>query len=259
MMTLWGRNILSIKLPYRYFSGYVKILLGTVLISIIVPGSLAHAQNSFAQTARDILVDKDIQKELPCITDKDVNEKCQPKKRPKSSNWFGKMLEAIFNFFGPVGIIFKYLFYFLLIAAAAYIIYSLFEKFEWRGGKVRKKAKTKPVKLKVQTAPKSTRTTPPSLEEADSLAEQGDFSAAAHLLLLAGIEVIQKKIRGLLVISDTSRDILRQDKVSAGERDLLRPLIEYVEMSLFAGRDLTGEEYGLCREKYITLKEGGFS
>lgn len=246
---MWGSNI---NLSRSCFSGYVKALLGGLFICMVMAGP-ALGQAAFPETARKILEADSIQKELPCITDKETNEDCRQKEPVKIPGWLKTILKAIANF---IAFIFEYLLYFLVAIGVIFIVYTLFQKFNRGKEKSAHKIKSSPGKLNVQHALKLDRGAPPTLGDADSLAEKGDFSAAVHLLLLAGIDVLQRKIRDLLVISDTSRDILTQEKLSPPERDLLRPLIEHVEVSLFAGRDLTGEEYDLCRGKYIALKEG---
>ncbi|QDE27232.1 hypothetical protein [Paremcibacter congregatus] len=222
--------------------------------------SLSHAEKkplAPAQAVEEALRDSKIQTELPCITDRTTNPTCKdfvPEPPPEGLKSF---LEAIVAFFKVAGPILKILFYAALILLLGYALYYLFDHFEWKDGAPRKKLKA--VKKDIHRATTIAKPTPytvPTLQDADQMAATGNFADAVHFLLLASLDAMQSKLRGLLNISATSREIIQNDILSPQDRDLLFPLVTQVERSLFAGEATEQTDYDLCRDKFLQLTEG---
>ena len=89
--------------------------------------------------------------------------------------------------------------------------------------------------------------------EGDELAEQGDFAAAMHLLLLKSIEEMRRRLGVPMAISLTSREILDRTKLDALAHDSLADIVGRVEISYFGTHAPGAEEYAQCRSSYSTL------
>ncbi len=206
--------------------------------------TLAQEQ-SVEEAVRSVLENEAIQTELP---------EPEPITEIELPSWLEAMLEGIGSFFSGLGPLFEILFYVGVAAFVIWIIYFLVEKFEWRAsakeGKTAKAVK-KTYSTEQSDLPVEDRLF--SLEDADAFAADGNYSDAAHILLIVAIDFIQRKVRGMLAISETSREIIRNEEVEQQDRKLILPIVENVEKSLFAGHLMGQEEYDRCRSSFIEL------
>ena len=243
------------KICFERLSGLLRCLLLPLLLLVLAPADGA-AETAFSGAVEEVLADDRYQKELPCITDRETNPNCAPTnidlEPPGWLKALGKVLEAL----SPLWPVIVYGFWGLLILGAGYLLYQFVTGFELKDWKLHKKPKKTPRPVTSQVQPRQPELQVPTLPEADALADQEDFSAAVHLLLLAGIDLLQRKLRGLLEASQTSREIVSHDRLTAEDKNHLQPLIDHVEISLFAGRGLTREEYDLCRRNFLALQAG---
>jgi len=88
------------------------------------------------------------------------------------------------------------------------------------------------------------------LSEADTLAGQGRFAEAVHLLLLRSIEDIELHRPRLLRRAQTSREIAGLNEVPEAARPAFRGIARAVERSRFAGDAVDAAEFARCRKDY---------
>jgi hypothetical protein len=88
------------------------------------------------------------------------------------------------------------------------------------------------------------------LEEADVLADKGQFDEAAHLLLFRSIEDIEKRRPDLLRPSNTSREIERFDSLPETARAMFAIIAGHVERGIFAATPIGEEGWTASRNAY---------
>jgi hypothetical protein len=88
------------------------------------------------------------------------------------------------------------------------------------------------------------------LAEADALAASGQFSEAAHLLLLRSVEDIGARKPTLLKPSSTSREIAAMSGLPDKARATFALIARHVEASLFGTEQLDAEGWDACRDAY---------
>lgn len=88
------------------------------------------------------------------------------------------------------------------------------------------------------------------LAEADSLASEGRFAEAAHVLLLRSIDDLQGRRPDLVRPALTSRDIGALAALPKAARPAFALIAEVVERSLFGGRPVDADAFGRCRRAY---------
>ncbi len=89
-----------------------------------------------------------------------------------------------------------------------------------------------------------------SLEEADSLAAQGQFGEAAHLLLFRAIFEIEKHIPGAVRRSQTSREIEVLSAIPDHPRSGFEHIRQAVEQSFFGKQVMEKQQFTTCRAAY---------
>lgn len=88
------------------------------------------------------------------------------------------------------------------------------------------------------------------LAEADALAAEGRFDAAARLLLHRSVEDVASHHPALVRPAATAREIGAAAAFPIAARVAFRPIVAAVERSLFAGRALSAEEWAEARAAY---------
>lgn len=88
------------------------------------------------------------------------------------------------------------------------------------------------------------------LEDADSLAVQGRFDEAVHLLLLVSIQEIGARRPGTVAPALTSREIARLPVLSGLAQQIFSGIAQVVEQSLFGGRGIGEAEFARCRAAF---------
>lgn len=154
--------------------------------------------------------------------------------------WLKPLLEFL-SAFGPV---LQYVFWGGLIAGIALLAYLLLGEFlpDHLFGKSIKVAATD-----WRPEPEAARAL---LEDADSLAAQGRFGEAVHLLLFRSIEDLSGRRPGAVRPDLTSRDIADLDVVPAEPRAAFARLAQTVERSFFGGRAVNAEVFQAARGDY---------
>ncbi|WP_155806035.1 hypothetical protein [Erythrobacter litoralis] len=88
------------------------------------------------------------------------------------------------------------------------------------------------------------------LEDADRLADGGDFAGAVHLLLARSVGQIAAARPGLVEPSSTARELAGQQSLPAKARAAFAVIATGVERSLFALQDLGRDDWERARTAY---------
>jgi len=99
------------------------------------------------------------------------------------------------------------------------------------------------------------------LDDADRLAQQGNFGEAVHLLLFRALDTLRRRLDAAPWPSLTNREILRRAALQEGAKSALAMIVDLAELSHFGGRALDEAQYRSCRESFRRLAEtnGGAS
>jgi hypothetical protein len=166
---------------------------------------------------------------------------------PEIPGWL-KALVAVFKFLGPAT---PYVMWSALALVVALILYLIGrELFGIRADSVTMKLGMGGGEGPWRPAPEQARAL---LEEADRLAEQGQFVEAAHLILLRSIEDIHKRRPRMVAVSLTSRDIAGLTGLPPAARETFVNIAQAVERSLFGGRPLDRDGFSRCRQAYAAF------
>jgi hypothetical protein len=88
------------------------------------------------------------------------------------------------------------------------------------------------------------------LEDAESLARQGRYAEATHLLLQRSVDDITRRHPGLVRPSVTARDLSTTPDLPARARGAFAAIARVVETSLFGGRPVDAAGWESCRSAY---------
>lgn len=91
------------------------------------------------------------------------------------------------------------------------------------------------------------------LAEADALAAQGEFAAAARLVLLRSVEAIEAHRHDRLAPALTSRDIVHTAQLPGDVATAFALIAEVVESGLFAARPVGAEAWRRARQAYAAV------
>lgn len=89
-----------------------------------------------------------------------------------------------------------------------------------------------------------------SAEDADTLAGEGRFAEAMHVLLLRSLVELRDRIPTLVSDALTSREILQRAPLPGDGSVALRDLIDRVEVVHFGRREASSDDYRACRTSY---------
>jgi hypothetical protein len=99
------------------------------------------------------------------------------------------------------------------------------------------------------------RTPAAALGAADELAAEGRFVEAMHVLLLQGLFAIREGLDEQFSDSLTSREILRNTRLSEAGRTSLRDIISRVEWTYFGRYPAARADYIACRASFNALAD----
>lgn len=88
------------------------------------------------------------------------------------------------------------------------------------------------------------------LEDADALAEKGQYDEAIHLILYRSIDDIEGRRPRTVRPALTARDIARLEAVPGAARTAFSLIAHVVEASFFGGRPVGRDEFRACRKAY---------
>ncbi len=189
---------------------------------------------------RELRADEDIQFEPVEI----------PPLPPREPGWFEKMLEALGEFFSPLGGLFgnswpvlRWVLLALLIAAVLFIIWRMF------GPLAGLQAKQQADEEEIEWQPDRAQSLA-LLEDADRLATEGRYGEAVHLLLQRSVGQIASTRPDWVAPSSTARELAALPALSDSARSAFRTIAERVESSLFALRTLDSEDWEAARKAY---------
>lgn len=93
------------------------------------------------------------------------------------------------------------------------------------------------------------------LQEADALAERGEYAEAAHHLLLRSVDDLASRRPQLVRPALTSRDLAGMQSIPGAARDLFAHIAAVVERSLFGGRSVSADDWTACRAAYADFAQ----
>ena len=160
---------------------------------------------------------------------------------PKPPGWLETVLKAL----AQAAPVLKYVFWAGLILAAALFAWFILRevldvRFARPGRTAFREAGFKPEPARARAL----------LEEADSLAAEGRFDEAIHVLLHRSIDDIAGRRPGAVRPALTSRDIARLAAMPEAARHAFARIAEAVERSFFGGRAAGPDEFGQVRADY---------
>jgi Domain of unknown function (DUF4129) len=88
---------------------------------------------------------------------------------------------------------------------------------------------------------------------AEALARDGRFAEAMHVLLLYSLAELRRRLQVHFADSLTSREILRQARISEAGRASLGDIVARVERSHFGDQAAGPADYRLCRDSFDRL------
>jgi hypothetical protein len=93
----------------------------------------------------------------------------------------------------------------------------------------------------------------PTIQDADGLAERGEYHDAVHLLLLVAIGEAARATDARFPPSTTSRELTRILPLRDLPKARFGELVASVERSLFGGDVVAATDYALCRERCLAV------
>ena len=159
---------------------------------------------------------------------------------PDTPEW-AKALAEILQVIAPV---LAYVFWGGLILGALFVLYVIAREVLPDIGS---KTRTRVEQVDWRPAPEQARAL---LEDADSLAREGRFEEAIHLLLFRSIDDLAGRRPGLVKPALTSRDIAELQAMPTDARSAFSRLASAVEMSFFGGRPAGEAAFGAARADY---------
>ncbi len=171
-------------------------------------------------------------------------------KPPETPQWWRDLIEWLGNLFAPVAEFFvyiwpvlQYVLLGLLIAGVLVLLWVILAPYveEWRG------RKPKPIEEEWRPEEGIARRW---LDEADTLAGNGQFEEAVHLLLYRSIEDIERRRPDLLRPSNTSREIERFENLPDRARNMFAVIAGHVERGIFGAKPIGEDDWKDSRDAY---------
>jgi hypothetical protein len=142
---------------------------------------------------------------------------------------------------------FVYIFWGGLVIGAAALLFFLGRELIRIRLPARRKPKAAPAQAEWRPSEVRARTL---LEDADSLAAQGRYGEAVHLILFRSIEDIDNRWPNLVRPSLTSRDIARHTGLPERAKSAFGYIARMVETNFFGGSALDADDFAACRSVY---------
>ena len=204
------------------------------MISTPAPNSAAHGLEA---AHRALLQRRDLQFDLPGF---------KPPTPREPPHWLKALGDFLGSLFGGLGPIMEVLFWGLVAAAVAGVIFLIAREVGWTEI-IRKRRKPRLAPVDYRPDAEVARAL---LADADELAAQGRFAEAVHILLLRSIEDMQRFRPGSVRPAATSRDIAGLEVLPVTARPAFAAMAERVEVSLFGARAVDAEGFARARSDY---------
>jgi hypothetical protein len=218
--------------------------------SLGVKGKVPPLTNATIEKARDKAIRAyDFQTEFPGASDAERQvSRAQPMKIPdepkiedrKPSKWVAKLAA----FFNPLMNILVWVLLTAIVLGLLYYAATMSGGLGWKKKEVAAQEEDR------QPVAFDGRTVKDWLREAEAMAEQGRYADAVHFLLFSSFDDIRKRLNTALRPAWTSREILRDVPLRSNAQTALSMLVETVESSEFAGRDIGPSDFYRCRDTY---------
>lgn len=172
-----------------------------------------------------------------------------PPKPPETPQWWLDFLEWLAEVSAPIAEaiadawpVIRIVLLILLAIGALTLLWVILAPYweEWRGRKPKTEEHWEPEAAAARRL----------LDEAESLAGEGQFDKATHLLLYRSIEDIKKRKPNLLRPSSTSREIGRFDGLPQTARAMFEIIAGQVERSVFKATPIGEEGWTRSRDAY---------
>jgi hypothetical protein len=174
-----------------------------------------------------------------------------PPPTPRPPNWLIRALKAIGEMLHAASPVIRIAVWALLAAGVLLLVVVV-----WRQASGRARtAAAAPLNLHAlgEAANKAAARAAARLAEADRLAGQGRYGEAIHMLLLTGVDEVERGRPGRIRPSFTSRDIAALPELPAEPRAAFARIASVVERALFGGREVDATAWRDCREAYGAL------
>ncbi|HEY2445509.1 MAG TPA: hypothetical protein VGI20_07210 [Rhizomicrobium sp.] len=163
---------------------------------------------------------------------------------PTLPSWFMTFIKLL----GTLLPILKFVFWAAVLAGVALLAWFIGRQLWSRYRLLSKREAVAPASFATwRPAPETARLL---LHQADTLAAEGHFGEAVHLLLLRGIQDISERLPALLRPALTSREIGALEQLPAGPSAAFSRIARVVETSLFAKRPIGADDFARCRLEY---------
>lgn len=171
-----------------------------------------------------------------------------PEREPQS-NWLSELLEWLGGVFEPVVRLliasWPVLQWVLIITFAGLVLYYLYDAY----GPGFDRRKSDDGAERSDWVPEQSEAMA-LLDEADRLAEAGNFDAATHLLLQRSVGQIAEARPDLVEPSSTARELASEPRIPEAARNAFGKIAEPVERNLFALRTLERGDWQAARDAY---------
>lgn len=239
----------------------IALALLVALLSLFLPIAVAQETDveetkplSFEALHEAYLSDSDLQLEHP-----EPPEATPPRPPPQRAGWLSAIENFFADIFTAIGSVIGYIGLALLAVLVAWLLWFIFgEAISARFGRT-KVAKDEILESVQEDVRPDAALARSLLEQADTLAREGRFAEAVHLLLFRSIEDIQQRKGAVLPRSLTAREIGGLGDLPDRARSALSPIIGVVERSFFGGRDVDADGWQTARASYEDFAFGGLS
>ena len=198
-----------------------------------------NSSASFDEAWKDVRADDDIQYTAEAV------------KPPETPQWWLDFLDWLSDFLRPVGEaigdawpVLKVILWASLAAGVLFLLWVIIAPLieDWRD--------RRPKGLLEEDWHPEENIARKWLEEADALADQGQYEEAAHLLLYRSIEDIERRRPDLLRPSNTTREIERFESLPEKARTMFAVIASHVERGIFAASPIGKEGWSDARNAY---------
>ena len=156
-------------------------------------------------------------------------------------DWLGEALAPVGRLLVEIWPVLMWVLIALAVLALGYFIYGMFGPgFKRRKGDKAKREEWVPAEGEAMAL----------LEEADRLAEAGDYDEATHLLLKRSVRQIAEARPDLVEPSSTARELAAEPRLPEAARTAFGLIAAPVERSLFALRKLDRDDWQAARAAY---------
>ncbi|MCH8113702.1 MAG: DUF4129 domain-containing protein [Proteobacteria bacterium] len=256
----------------RYAVRLLIVLAVATLALVQLPGT-PLAEDTFHQTAVEVLSSNDYQRELPGVGDltersdgpvggpdrvSPEDDSTRQPTPPTTRRAGPDSVEERHTAGGGTGPVAKFLLWVLLAVGGILFFAYIFNRVSGRRRRGRASSLTfamPELTPATETKAREPPHPPTILEKADALARNGEFAESIHSLLFAAIDLLRRRVGATIAPSSTSREFLSGTSLPASVKAALSVVVAAVEVSRFGGQAPNAGVYRKCRESFMRLLE----